>query len=102
MRLNAPITNTRNSTEYLNELQAMAVENAEPMAQAEQLLEHRRFQLVLSMTAQRFVKLSRTEKRNYVRWADHFMRVFSEKAALFKRNTPADLELPDFLRQAQG
>jgi hypothetical protein len=89
------------STEFLNEQARMAVEDPEPVLIAEQLLEERRFQLVLRMTAQRFAKLSRAEKRNYVRWADHFERVFAEKHSLFKRNTPADIELPTFL-QARG
>lgn len=87
---------------FLNELQAMAVETPEPLALAEQLLEEARFARVMRMTAQRFVLLSPAEKRNHLRWADHFAQIFNEKAALFRRNTPADIELPEFLRQKHG
>jgi histone H3/H4 len=73
----------------------------DPLAEAEELLEEARFQRVMRMTAVRFVKLSPAEKRNYRRWAAHFARVFAEKAALFERHAPADIDLPTFLQKQE-
>lgn len=85
---------------FLAAVRDASIETPEPIAKAEQLLERRRFELVMRMTAQRFAKLSPTEKRNYRSWAEHFESVFSEKANLFRRNTPADVDTPTYLQRA--
>jgi hypothetical protein len=66
-----------------------------------ELLEERRFELVMRMTVLRFGELSQVERRNYTRWAKHFAKVFGEKASMFERNSTPELELPADL-QARG
>ncbi len=81
--------------EYLRELLEMSEEDkACPVTKAEQLLEERRFERVMRMTAQAFGRLSPVEKRNYARWAKHLAKVFGEKAAQFERNCRPEPELP--------
>jgi hypothetical protein len=88
--------------QFLAELVDMEDEGkACPVLAAEQLLEERRFEKVMRMTAQAFGRLSPVEKRNYARWAKHLAKVFGEKASLFERNSRPEPELPDPLR-AQG
>jgi hypothetical protein len=72
-----------------------------PVHFPERLLEHRRFALVMRMTAARFAELDAHERRNYRRWAEHFADVFAEKKRLFTRNSTPEPETPLFL-QAQG
>jgi exonuclease I len=81
----------------LQEHLAMETEGERVQMLPFQLLEDRRFELVMRMTARRFGELSPVEKRNYCRWAEHFRDVFAEKARLFERHTPADIDLPTFL-----
>lgn len=69
-----------------------------PVAKAEQVLEERRFEKVMRMTALGFAKLSPAEKRNYARWAKHFAKVFGEKASQFERNCRPEPELPPALK----
>jgi hypothetical protein len=88
--------------QFLAELVAMEDEGkACPVLAAEQLLEERRFEKVMRMTALGFGRLSPAEKRNYARWAKHLAKVFAEKAAMFERNSRPEPELPEALR-AQG
>jgi hypothetical protein len=72
-----------------------------PVHFPERLLEHRRFALVMRMTAARFAELDAHERRNYRRWAEHFADVFAEKKRLFTRNSTPEPETPLFL-QAKG
>lgn len=97
-----PGTGATSNVEYMNELARwLAEENAGPPSFAEQLLEERRFEKVMRMTATAFGKLSDVERRNYARWAKHLARVFAEKAAQFERNSKPEPEAPAFLR-AEG
>lgn len=86
------------NAQYLTALRVMSTENETPLTRAEVLLEARRFELVMRMTANRFAKLSQVERRNFARWAKHFAEVFAEKARLFARNTTAEPETPADLR----
>lgn len=87
--------------EFLAAVRDDAIENPEPIDKAEALLEHRRFELVMRMTARGFGRLSDVEKRNYARWAKHLARVFAEKASMFERNSKPEPETPAYL-QARG
>jgi len=71
---------------------------SDPLAKAEQLLNERRFERVMRMTALGFAKLTPVEKRNYARWAKHLAQVFAEKASMFHRHIGQEPELPEFLR----
>src|SRR5262245_47853622 len=83
---------------FLAELRAWADEDKTcPVTFAEQLLDERRFEKVMRMTALAFGRLSPAEKRNYTRWAKHLAKVFAEKAAQFDRNSTAEPEVPAFL-----
>jgi hypothetical protein len=84
---------------FLAELVDMEDEGkACPVRAAEQLLEERRFEKVMRMTPQAFGRLSPVEKRNFTRWAKHLARVFSEKAAVFERNSTPEPEAPAYLQ----
>lgn len=96
-----PGAGSGSNPEFLNALEGIHVEEQTPLELAEQLLEHRRINLLLRMTARRFAELSHTEKRNYRRWAEHFERVFAEKANLIRRNSKPDIDTPASL-QAGG
>lgn len=74
---------------------------ANSLAAAEQQLDEARWMKVMRMTARRFGELDAVERRNYTRWAKHLARVLNEKAAMFERNTPAELDIPPYL-QARG
>jgi hypothetical protein len=87
--------------QFLAELVDMEDEGKCPVLAAEQLLQERRFEKVMRMTALGFGQLSPAEKRNYARWAKHLAKVFAEKAAMFERNSRPEPELPEALR-AQG
>lgn len=93
-----PGAGSGSNPEFLNALELIHVEEQTPLERTEELLEHRRLQLLLRMNARRFAELTQTEKRNYRRWAEHFERVFSEKANLIRRNSPPDIDTPAFLR----
>lgn len=73
----------------------------DPLEHAEQLLSQRRIDRVMRMTALGFAQLTDPEKRNYRRWARHLATVLGEKADMFERNSPPELELPTFLRASR-
>lgn len=89
--------------DFLRELLKWADEDkACPVTHAEQLLEERRFEKVMRMTALAFGRLSPVEKRNYTRWAKHLARVFGEKAKLFEHNSKPEPEVPAALLQREA
>jgi hypothetical protein len=89
--------------EFLNELARISDEDkACPPSFAEQLLEERRFEKVMRMTARAFGSLSDVEKRNYTRWAKHLARVFAEKASMFELNSKREPEVPAALMQREA
>lgn len=92
------------NAEFLNELARMNDEDKASPAPtfAEQLLEERRFEKVMRMTARAFGQLSPAEKRNYTRWAKHLARVFTEKAKLFEHNSKPEPEVPEALLQREA
>lgn len=96
-----PGAGSGSNPEFLNALEGIHVEEQTPLELAEELLETRRLQLLLRMNARRYAELSRTEKRNYKRWAIHFEKRFGEIANLCRRNCPEDSPVPAFL-QAGG
>jgi hypothetical protein len=85
-------------TEFMNTMRRIETEEERVLDRAEQLLEERRFEKVMRMTPQAFGRLSPVEKRNFTRWAKHLARVFSEKAAVFERNSTPEPEAPAYLQ----
>jgi hypothetical protein len=62
-------------TEFMNTMRAIETEEERVLERAEQLLEERRFEKVMRMTAARLRKLSHAvEKRNFTRWAKHLAK----------------------------
>ena len=89
---------THLTPEQLREHLNAETEEDRILVQATEQLDSARFAKVMAMTAQRFVKLSAVEKRNYLRWAEHFRKTFESKEALFRRHTPPDIDVPTFLQ----
>ena len=75
---------------------------ADPIATAEQTIDHHWWAKIMSMTALRFKELSAAERRLYAMRARQLAKVLGEKACMFTRNSGAEVEVPAYLRASGG